>query len=114
MAVPARPVSGASTATDWGQVAHDTAVAQDIQTGVVGLPFSAANTSAIVNVTFPRPFAAPPVVTCNALNDNNGPNVSLGTRTVTATVAGFQARSTTGGNLSVTVNVGWIAIGPRA
>jgi hypothetical protein len=113
MAVPARPVSGAPIDSAWGGVAHDTAVALDYQTGLVSLTHTAANLSAVVPVTFPRPFATGSV-----------PIVILGSSFVhymaaymagpTATGFSAQSRRTDGTTPTATIAFPWLAIGPRA
>lgn len=112
MAVPTRPSAGAVVETAWGQVAHDTAVAMDVQTGSVNCSHSAAAASAVVTVTFPRPFAAPPVVVFSTINynfsaapDGNAPT-AINCRVASYRISGIAYT----GN----VVVYWMAYGPRA
>lgn len=113
MAVPARPISGNPIDSAWGQVAHDTAVAQDIQAGTVnaqsGNPGSAQGPA--VAVVFARPFASPPAVVVAG---------STSTAIYIANVTGITATGFTivvrrsDGGAQTTAPVTWIAIGPRA
>ena len=111
MTVPARPVEGDPIGVAWGQVVHDAVVAQDIQAGVVSVVASSDATAA-VEVTFPRPFAAAPVVLVSQNANSAGWIAYAGA--VTAT--GFRANVTTkaGNAASGTLPVAWVAIGPRA
>ena len=115
MAVPARPTAGAVVESAWGQVAHDTAVAMDVQAGFSSIVLSSQISNA-VHITFPRPFAAAPtVVVCPG--GTGGPP--------TGNFYGFAGgANTTGVDLyvqqyqgvasSVTIPVAWVAYGPRA
>lgn len=113
MAVPARPVSGAPTAADWGGIVHDEVVALEIQTGTFIATSPGSSTFADAGVVFPHPFAGiPDVFTTMGSIDNIA--ISAGTTSVTAN--GFTCRIAKGnGNLSA---FGWtvryLAIGPRA
>lgn len=111
MAVPARPASGAPIDSQWGGIAHDTAVAQDIQAGTASVVVSNAPSGSIA-VTFPRPFAAPPTVVVAQNANTAGWFAYIGG--VTAT--GFLAQVTTkaGNSATGTIPVTWVAIGPRA
>jgi hypothetical protein len=107
MAVPARPASGAPIDSAWGGIAHDGIVAQEIQTG--GFSANVAqNGNAQVAVTFPHPFASPPVVFAMV-------NASAGNRVYTA----IQAITATGFDLGVAAGTAWnysgwyLAYGPR-
>lgn len=111
MAVPTRPAAGAPIDATWGQVIHDTVGAVDVQSGVASVTLSAANSGSVA-VTFPRPFASPPVVVANQAA---GSTTLIGAaQNITAT--GFTAllyrkdEATT----SLTAAVPWIAVGPRA
>jgi hypothetical protein len=112
MAVPARPASGAPIDSAWGGVAHDTAVAQDIQAGSASVGTgSAGAVGPGVVVTFPRPFAAPPTVvvsgsTTTALYIANAAGISATGMTL------FAARRDSGN--TTTAPVHWVAVGPRA
>jgi hypothetical protein len=111
MAVPARPASGAPIDSVWGGVVHDEVVAQDIQAGTVSVV--AANVPSVcVQVTFPRPFAAPPIV---MVTQNGGASGWYSySSTVTATGFPLCIALRTGVAGSVTVPCSWVAIGPRA
>jgi hypothetical protein len=111
MAVPARPVGGASIESAWGTVVHDAAVAMDMQAG--GATVTVASGSGSTTVVFPRPFASAPIVVAS---------VNQGATYYVANVGGISAtscqvvlrdirdaQSSSGPNL-----VTWIAYGPRA
>lgn len=112
MAVPSRPAAGAPIESAWGSVVHDAVVAMDLQAGNASVVVSASAAASIV-VTFPRPFAAPPVVTTAT-----GPlGTSLWVVTVlavTATQVTLNATTKTGATASATVPMMWMAYGPRA
>jgi hypothetical protein len=115
MAVPARPASGAPIDSAWGGVAHDTAVAQDIQRGQAAIVFPNAPASNTVAVTFPRPFASAPTVVASVGGPTtNGVNTVVGVSSVTA--AGFilQSREVREVAINATLECQWIAVGPRA
>lgn len=110
MAVPARPIAGAPIETAWGDVAHDSIVAQDVQAGTVNVTLTAQNANA-APVVFARPFASAPIVVASA-------NVGSGTLFAivdTVTASGFNARLVRKDEATTTVTaaVGWIAYGPR-
>jgi hypothetical protein len=114
MAVPARPASGAPIDSAWGGVAHDTAVAQDIQTGNGLASFSAAN-QGLTTVTFPRPFASAPVVMILVGPHNAGSMVTMWGQTSSVSATTFGVRLVTTSSVTVAnVPFQWIAIGPRA
>ena len=115
MAVPARPASGAPIDSAWGGIAHDTAVAQDIQTGQTAVSLSAANQGSTA-VTFPRPFAGVPTVVAMVVSTAGGA-LSLIAQANVVSATGFTAQLSTGNGASVTianVPIVWVAIGPRA
>lgn len=107
MAVPTRPGSGAAIESAWGQVAHDTAVAMDLQAGLASIP--ASNT---LTLTFPRPFASPPNVVATVAHGTRTYTVMLGA--VTATTAILISSSMSSGVPGVAIPVQWMAYGPRA
>lgn len=113
MAIPARPVEGAPVDTVWGGIAHDTAVAQDIQTGSVNVTVSASTQGTSV-VTFPRAFAGIPSVVAMISPSSSG--AALGFFVQSAAVSATQVSLRVSGATSstFTVPVQWIAIGPRA
>jgi hypothetical protein len=111
MAVPARPVSGNVVDSAWGQVAHDTAVAQDVQAGTLSAVFSAAS-SVIVALVFPRPFASPPVVVAAGAANNATIIATVGG--VTATGCNVIASNRDAASTTGTFAVAWMAYGPRA
>jgi len=112
MAVPTRPAAGAPIESAWGDIVHDSIAAMDLQAGTASVVVSAAAAGSTV-VTFPRPFAAPPVVTTAT-----GPlGTSLWVVTVlavTATQVTLNATTKTGATGSATVPMMWIAYGTRA
>ena len=112
MAVPNRPAAGGVVESGWGGVVHDTAVAQDIQTGSATLTHTAANLSNQVTITFPRPFAAPPVVVMVSNNFNYVVAPAGNVATPTAVV--IQSKRVDGSAPTGTVVCQWIAYGPRA
>jgi len=112
MAVPARPTSGTPIETAWGQVAHDTAVAMDVQAGSATVT-TTATVATDITITFPRPFASVPVVTCGAIGGNSilGALVSI----PTATQCAIRVFKRDGSNLAAgSTVVQWMAYGPRA
>jgi hypothetical protein len=113
MTVPNRPVSGSVLEAGWGQVAHDTAVAQDIQLGTASISV-VAGAFFDATVTFPRPFAAPPTI---ALGHYGAQTFGVGGLLPLATATSFKVRMfKNGGSLAAgeVVTFQWIAIGPRA
>jgi hypothetical protein len=111
MAVPNRPSAGAPIESAWGGLAHDTAVAQDIQSGTAVCPATGSGIdNSSIAVVFPRPFAAPPIVVCTSQTGN------FITAASAVTATGFtlnNANKTTAGSLGARTNF-WVAIGPRA
>ena len=110
MAVPARPVSGQPIETTWGDIAHDTAVAIDYQTGTATLPAAGAATSQVA-VVFPRAFAAPPVVFLTG-RDANACAQPESVVAVSATQFTAQQRHRSDSNV-LAAGFSWVAIGPR-
>lgn len=114
MAVPTRPVGGASIESAWGGVVHDAAVAQDIQTGVATVPTTVAARNELV-VVFPRPFAAPPAVFVTALGFQTTVAGLTNAAATTATQTTLAVFPNAGGSNAVgSIQVNWLAIGPRA
>lgn len=112
MAVPTAPAAGEPIAEAWGDVVHDTAVAMDIQSGVVNCVHSANMVSAPAQVTFPRPFASPPVVTLGSQNFNYSAGTNgAGSSPTGIVVQTFRISQTAP---TATIPVYWIAYGPRA
>ena len=110
MALPAKPAAGAAIESAWGSIVHDAAVAIDIQSGYVDMAFANSAVGPTTLVTFPRPFAAPPVVVC-ALNVN----ISVGVQgAISATSCNLQARDIREAAQNGAQRCYWIAIGPRA
>jgi hypothetical protein len=112
MAVPARPVSGNVVDSAWGQVAHDTAVAMDLQAGVANMPSAVAG-NASMTVTFPRPFASPPVVTVGGPGGSSFFMCQVGAITATTVVLLVRDIRDAQGGTGVTT-LQWMAYGPRA
>ena len=110
--VPARPVSGGTVGTDWGQAVHDTIVQNDMQAGIVNVAINGANASAAVS--FPRPFAGAPYVVVALASAPGGSN-KLVPRTTSQGPAGCTVYVYTadGTAANATVAVHWIAVGPR-
>ena len=111
MAVPNRPTAGGVVESAWGQVVHDTAVAQDIQSGIGSITLTNENWHSLV-VVFPRPFASPPAVVCTP----SGASAVLvaGTGGVSATQATLYLFRKDEQSSTLTCPVHWLAIGPRA
>jgi hypothetical protein len=110
--VPARPVSGGTVGTDWGQTVHDTIVSWDLQAGRVNVTIAGANASAAV--TFARPFSGAPFVVA-AISSAPGGSNRLIARTTSQGPTGCTVLIYTadGAAANVTVSVDWIAYGPR-
>lgn len=118
MAVPTAPAAGEPIAEAWGDVVHDTVVAQDIQHGKATLTVTAAAETGLV-VTFPRPFASAPdcIVTIGEIGGSaNRPMVAKVSSGSPPTATNFQIvlQNVTGVATSLTIPVWWMAIGPRA
>lgn len=107
MAVPARPVAGAVVESGWGQIAHDTAVAMDIQGASVIVNVSGG--AGVTTVTFPRPFASPPIVMVSA-NASGTDTVQPSVESVTATTCRIHLKSPS----TFGWTCRWLAYGPRA
>jgi hypothetical protein len=110
MSVPARPASGAPIDSVWGGVVHDTAVAMDIQSGQVTCVHTSQQASPQVAITFPRPFAAPPMLALGCTNFNYGAGLAAPASAAGASVATWRYSGATSGSIVVQ----WIAYGPRA
>lgn len=115
MAVPTRPAAGAPIESAWGSIVHDQVVALDIQSGVATLvPGSGALTGVLV-ITFPRPFAAVPLVVATCMDVGTGSvNVNIGVVARTATTVSIGGRDVRETAITYNVPVSWVAIGPRA
>ena len=113
MAVPTRPVSGSVVEFAWGQVAHDTAVAMDIQAGYVDVAVTAAASRTLL-VTFPRPFASTPTVVVSGDSATAG-LVAKTSQTTPPTPTAFTAvaQHVAGTSGTWTLRLAWIAYGPR-
>jgi hypothetical protein len=109
MAVPARPVDGQPIDPAWGQVAHDTAVAQDIQAGTANVPANAGS----VAVVFARPFAAPPSVTVTMAANSRGYTAGIAPPTTGGVTILASTTGSAPGSPTVALNISWIAVGPR-
>ena len=111
MAVPARPVSGNVVDSVWGQVAHDTAVAQDFQYGQTVVTTAGSPAIGSTTIVFPRPFAtgSTPAVMM-AGNGTGVDNMVTGVDNVTATGCRLNLRA----NSAFGYTVRWFAIGPRS
>ena len=111
MAVPARPTSGAPIDSTWGGIVHDTAAAQDIQSGTASVVASSAS-QASLTVTFARPFASAPVVLVTQAAGSAGWFAYAASITPTGLIANITTKA--GTTASATIPVTWVAIGPRA
>jgi hypothetical protein len=115
VAVPARPVAGAVVESGWGQVAHDTAVAMDIQAGTLSMSLSALPELS-ATVVFPRPFNAVPVVVLGTPEIGGTANRAIVAKHngLSATQFGLVIQNVNG---TVTTQgpfvVHWLAYGPR-
>lgn len=108
MAVPARPTSGAPIDSTWGGIAHDAAVAQDIQTGIIVVT-TAGGVGGSAILTFPRPFAsAPSVMLCPSAAYTDTIQATADNHTATTCRVGVKTPTNYGWS------VRWIAVGPRA
>jgi hypothetical protein len=109
--VPARPAAGSPIDAAWGGVAHDAAVAQDLQSGTASVVAS-SDAAASLAVTFRRPFASAPVV----LVSQGAGSAGWIAYSSGVTATGFTAHAATkaGNAASGTIAVAWVAIGPRA
>lgn len=111
MAVPARPVSGQPIATPWGGVVHDAIVAVDLQAGKTSLAFSTAQASKVV--TFPRPFATPPIVVVSISNGVPTNSADYTARVDLVTATGFTLWFVASSAWGITLEASWFAMGPR-
>ena len=112
MVVPARPLEGAPVDVAWGGVVHDSIVGVDIQSGYANI----APGAGFLNITFPRPFAAAPIILAVPYYSSGPWCVSNPTATATGATIYVREVSGSGTNTVPAVNVfvHWIAIGPRA
>jgi hypothetical protein len=114
MAVPARPVAGALLDAAWGQVAHDAAVAVDIQSGSANITVTASTQGSTV-VTFPRPFASTPNVVATLGPSSSGAALSYFPQLAAVSPTSVTLRLSGGGSTTFgPVAVQWVAIGTRA
>jgi hypothetical protein len=112
MSVPARPAAGGVVESGWGQIVHDMAVALDVQTGTASPPVNAGSeASGELRVTFPRPFASPPVVLLTTTNYNYIAGLDGSTPDATGFTFAVRRPGDTRGHGAPTM---WLAIGPRA
>lgn len=115
MAVPARPTSGAPIESAWGDIVHDAIVAMDIQSGKAAATLPNAVLITNVAVTFPRPFAAPPIVVASVADaGTSSVNFNAGVTGITATGCTLGVREVRETVTSQALSIGWIAYGPRA
>jgi len=104
----ARPASGAPIATAWGAEIHD--ALEGIQAGAASVSLSAA-ASGNVTVTFPRPYAVPPVVVASAVTGATYIGAPQNISTTSVQLAVF---TRSGSTATATVQLQWIAIGTPA
>lgn len=115
MAVPAAPTAGEPIAEAWGDVVHDGIVAMDFQYGYVDLVHSAEK-GKTAGVTFARPFASPPLVFVtrdDGVSPSMVPDVVQPIGTTSCTIKVYTSISPAV-NVSGTIRLYWLAIGPRA
>ena len=108
---PARPVSGEPIATAWGTAIHD--MLEGIQCGAGSVTITASNLSAVATITFPRAYAAPPIV---FIGGTTGPhyNCNATAPPVSGNTVGVHCRRTDGSSQSGTLTFTWLAIGDLA
>ena len=112
MTVPNRPAAGALVDSAWGQIVHDAAVALDVQTGHLTTHHAGASTSALVTVSFPRPFASSPVVLLSSGNYNYVAGLN-GVRSAPDRFS-LATKRVDDSKPTADIEVDWLAIGPRA
>jgi len=104
----ARPVAGAPIESAWGGQVHDQVAG--VQVGVVTLTGATSAASAVATVTFPRPYATPPVVILGLTS----PLVGAAADTITTTSFRALARRLDGVATAFTGTYSWVAIGTPA
>jgi|1185.fasta_scaffold819523_1 hypothetical protein len=109
MAVPTAPAAGEPIAEAWGDVVHDMVVGRDIQSGSANIP-NMTQADGIVNVVFPRPFAAAP----NVITGGAWAGMNVCAQQITATGFQMAGRRMDASNTPITYPGYWIAIGTRA
>ena len=114
MTVPNRPVSGAPIETAWGDVVHDTTVAQDIQAGSVVVSLVGGASSNDGTVTFPRPFGGVPIVVVGGVGGQTTLAALVSVPTATGCVVRAFKRDGTAFGSAGSLTVEWLAYGPRA
>jgi hypothetical protein len=114
MAVPTKPVGGASIESAWGAVVHDTVVEQDIQFGVATAPATASGVdNSGVTVTFPRSFRVGSIPVVVAMSNSSAPFV-IHAYNVTASGCSMVSTNRTAGTGSLGARpMMWVAIGLR-
>jgi hypothetical protein len=110
--VATRPADGAPVDVAWGQEVHD--IAEGIQGGFVTCVWSAANLSAELVITFPRPFVARPNFAFTSHSPHYTFAVPVGSGKVSATILTVQGRRADGTNATGSFSVEWIAFGKIA
>jgi len=112
MTVPAAPTAGEPIAEAWGDVVHDSIVAMDMQAGDNPVAVAAAVSGQTV-VTFPRPFAAVPIVVAS-MRSTSVAYIAMVSAVTTTQVTLVMSHKTAGTSFTDTRSVSWIAYGPRA
>jgi hypothetical protein len=106
------PQAGDEVTATWGQ-----SVAKGlngIQSGTVVVTATAAARTEFT-VTFPKAYASPPVVLCNAYNFQTSAATPRDTTTITATgFTGAVYPNAGGSNVAGPITVGWVAFGTLA
>jgi len=95
---------------------HDGVVAMDIQCGTFALSWAGSALSVSTGVTFPRAFAAAPIVATSVVNQVGTPQPRLVGSVGSLSAAGFSFQGVETRETAVTAGMfcHWIAIGPRA
>jgi hypothetical protein len=112
MAVPLKPAAGGVVESAWGGIVHDEVVAQEIQAGVATIALNNQN-SASLQVNFPHPFAAPPVVVVTVAANSTTLVAGIGVPSASG-VGIYLFRKDEASTTAAGVAVHWFAYGPRA
>ena len=102
--VAARPASGAPIESGWGQQMHD--AVEGVQAGAGTIPAIAGPVGTLV-VTFPRAYAAPPIVVASAVSSSGFWIIAVGA--ISATQVTLYSSRRDGSNVSAIV-ANWVAV----
>jgi len=110
-----RPASGEPIASAWGTQVHDMLEGLQVGTLVVAASGTTGAAEGVGRVTFPRPYATPPlIIACvQAFPDANSGTFAM-PEIATTTVVDIYVRRVTGGAGPTNVTVNWLAIGTPA